>query len=116
MKPTTIAKGIFNPISIAILVILIGISGGLYYINVINMTTMVSLLILSVLIASSIHIANQWEKAVVLRMGKYQGLKGPGLFLIIPIVDRIDHIPGTGICFPEGAVNHILVFLRCPRP
>lgn len=43
----------------------------------------------AVLIASSIRIANQWDKAVVLRLGKFRGLKGPGLFLIIPIVDRI---------------------------
>jgi regulator of protease activity HflC (stomatin/prohibitin superfamily) len=41
------------------------------------------------LIANSIRIANQWEKAVILRMGKFVGLKGPGLFLIIPIVDRV---------------------------
>jgi regulator of protease activity HflC (stomatin/prohibitin superfamily) len=37
----------------------------------------------------ALKIANQWEKAVVLRLGKFQGLKGPGIFLIIPIVDTI---------------------------
>jgi regulator of protease activity HflC (stomatin/prohibitin superfamily) len=42
------------------------------------------------LIAASLKIADQWEKAVVLRMGKFRGLRGPGLFLIIPIIDRID--------------------------
>jgi hypothetical protein len=35
----------------------------------------------------AIKIARQWEKAVVLRMGKMLGLKGPGLFWIIPILD-----------------------------
>lgn len=39
-----------------------------------------------------IKVANQWEKAVVLRFGKMQGLKGPGLFFIIPIVDEISHL------------------------
>lgn len=34
-------------------------------------------------------VASQWEKAVVLRLGKFNGLKGPGLFWIIPIVDTI---------------------------
>jgi len=34
-------------------------------------------------------IADQWEKAVVLRMGKFAGLKGPGRFWIVPIVDTI---------------------------
>ena len=37
----------------------------------------------------AIQIARQWEKAVVLRMGKFHGLKGPGLFWIVPIIDTI---------------------------
>jgi regulator of protease activity HflC (stomatin/prohibitin superfamily) len=35
----------------------------------------------------AIKVAQQWEKAVVLRLGKYRGLRGPGLFWIVPIVD-----------------------------
>ncbi len=42
-----------------------------------------------------VKVADQWEKAVVLRFGRFVGLRGPGLFLIVPIVDRasawIDH-------------------------
>jgi regulator of protease activity HflC (stomatin/prohibitin superfamily) len=37
----------------------------------------------------AIKLAKQWEKAVVLRFGKFRGLKGPGIFWIIPIVDTI---------------------------
>jgi len=37
----------------------------------------------------AIKIASQWEKAVVLRFGKFRGLFGPGFFWIIPIVDTI---------------------------
>jgi regulator of protease activity HflC (stomatin/prohibitin superfamily) len=37
----------------------------------------------------SVRVANQWERAVVLRLGRYQGLKGPGLFWVIPLVDRV---------------------------
>jgi regulator of protease activity HflC (stomatin/prohibitin superfamily) len=37
----------------------------------------------------AIKIASQWEKAVVLRFGKFNGLYGPGLFWIVPIVDTI---------------------------
>ncbi len=37
----------------------------------------------------ALKIADQWEKAVVLRFGKYRGLLGPGLFWIIPIVDTV---------------------------
>lgn len=37
----------------------------------------------------AIKVARQWEKAVVLRMGKMRGLKGPGIFWIIPILDSV---------------------------
>jgi regulator of protease activity HflC (stomatin/prohibitin superfamily) len=37
----------------------------------------------------SVRVANQWERAVVLRLGRYQGLKGPGPFWMVPLVDRV---------------------------
>jgi regulator of protease activity HflC (stomatin/prohibitin superfamily) len=37
----------------------------------------------------ALKVASQWEKAVVLRLGKFHGLRGPGVFWIIPIVDSI---------------------------
>ena len=37
----------------------------------------------------ALKVANQWEKAVVLRLGKFHGLKGPGMFWIIPIMDAV---------------------------
>ena len=37
----------------------------------------------------ALKVASQWEKAVVLRLGRFHGLRGPGLFWIIPIVDTI---------------------------
>jgi regulator of protease activity HflC (stomatin/prohibitin superfamily) len=37
----------------------------------------------------AIKVADQWQRAIVLRMGKYAGLRGPGLFHIIPVVDTI---------------------------
>jgi regulator of protease activity HflC (stomatin/prohibitin superfamily) len=43
----------------------------------------------------AIKVAQQWEKAVLLRLGKFKGLRGPGLFVILPVVDStvnwIDH-------------------------
>jgi regulator of protease activity HflC (stomatin/prohibitin superfamily) len=47
-----------------------------------------SFLVASVL-SASLKVANQWDKAVVLRMGKFQALRGPGLFFIIPVIDSI---------------------------
>jgi regulator of protease activity HflC (stomatin/prohibitin superfamily) len=37
----------------------------------------------------SVRVANQWEKCAVLRFGKYYGLRGPGIFHIIPIIDTV---------------------------
>jgi len=45
--------------------------------------------LLALFIAGAVKIADQWEKAVVLRLGRYLGLRGPGLFYIIPVIDRV---------------------------
>jgi SPFH domain/Band 7 family protein len=45
--------------------------------------------LLGLLLAQSPKIARQWERAIVLRLGKFVGLRGPGLFWIIPFVDSI---------------------------
>ena len=49
----------------------------------------VPLTLLAFLVLSAIKVAKQWEKAVVLRLGKFVGLKGPGLFWIVPIIDSV---------------------------
>jgi len=56
----------------------------------------VTILILAALyMLYSLKVAQQWEKAVLLRLGKYKGLRGPGIFWIVPILDNttnwIDH-------------------------
>ena len=45
--------------------------------------------VIALIVSAAIKIADQWEKAVVLRLGKFHALKGPGLFFIIPIVDTV---------------------------
>jgi regulator of protease activity HflC (stomatin/prohibitin superfamily) len=45
----------------------------------------------ALLLGSSIKYTDQWEKAVVLRFGRYRGLRGPGLFAVLPVVDRIGY-------------------------
>jgi regulator of protease activity HflC (stomatin/prohibitin superfamily) len=47
------------------------------------------LIIVGLLVPQSLMMANEWERAVVLRAGKLQAMRGPGLFLIIPIVDTV---------------------------
>lgn len=50
------------------------------------------------LIASSaIKVADQWDRAVILRLGKFRALKGPGLFGIIPIIDTVPYWVDTRV-------------------
>jgi regulator of protease activity HflC (stomatin/prohibitin superfamily) len=48
-----------------------------------------ALILLGVLIPASLKMANQWERAVVLRLGKLQKIAGPGMFVIIPVLDQV---------------------------
>ena len=41
--------------------------------------------------SASIRVADQWDRAVVLRLGEFQDLRGPGLFFIIPVIDTIPY-------------------------
>ncbi len=43
----------------------------------------------ALLVGMSLKMANTWERFVVLRAGKLQGVRGPGLFLLIPVIDRV---------------------------
>ncbi len=49
----------------------------------------VILIVVVALLAMAIKIANQWERAVVLFLGRFIGIKGPGIFLIVPILSRV---------------------------
>lgn len=42
-------------------------------------------------VASSIKYTDQWEKAVLLRLGRFRGLRGPGFFGVVPILDRVGY-------------------------
>ena len=55
------------------------------------------LLFIVMIVASGIRVIKEWERAPVLRLGRYTGLKGPGLFYIIPFVDRIPNIVSTRV-------------------
>ena len=46
---------------------------------------------IALIVSCSIKVADQWEKAVVLRLGGFQSLRGPGLFFIIPVIDTIPY-------------------------
>ncbi len=53
-----------------------------------NALTVVAAVVAGVLAAMAVHIAQQWEKVVVLRLGKFNRVSGPGLFWTVPIVEQ----------------------------
>jgi regulator of protease activity HflC (stomatin/prohibitin superfamily) len=48
-----------------------------------------AMMLVGIYILFALKVASQWEKAIVLRLGKFHGLRGPGLFWNIPIIDTI---------------------------
>lgn len=51
----------------------------------------VATFIIALIISMCIRVADQWNRAVVLRLGRFRGLRGPGLFFIVPIIDVIPY-------------------------
>ena len=49
----------------------------------------VVMILLALYFLFAIKVASQWDKAVVLRLGRFRGLRGPGLFWILPIIDAV---------------------------
>jgi regulator of protease activity HflC (stomatin/prohibitin superfamily) len=47
--------------------------------------------VLALIVAAAIRVADQWDRAVILRLGQFRALRGPGLFFIIPIFDAIPY-------------------------
>ena len=90
MTTNVINKGWFNPISLSVLLILVIVSAVLYVSKIINIPVFILLLLLSGLVTSAIRIADQWERAVVLRMGK-------AALEVQEYQKAIEHITQTGL-------------------
>ncbi len=51
--------------------------------------TLIALLIVLVILSQAIKIVREYERVVIFRLGRFSGVKGPGIFLIIPFIDRV---------------------------
>src|SRR5262245_18141724 len=63
--------------------------GGAISIAIANPSPLGVMIVLGALAMPSPKIAQQWERAVVMRFGRFTGLRGPGLFWILPFVDHV---------------------------
>jgi regulator of protease activity HflC (stomatin/prohibitin superfamily) len=77
-----------NPISALIFVIFIGGAVGAFIAHF-PPAVPVILVLVGIFLGYSIKMAQQWERAVVLRLGKLHAVKGPGLFILVPIFDAV---------------------------
>jgi regulator of protease activity HflC (stomatin/prohibitin superfamily) len=76
---------IFFAISILLIVLLDYLEAG----EPLIVGEMIVVNLIAVYLLFAVKIADQWEKAVILRLGRFVGLRGPGLFWIAPIIDKI---------------------------
>ena len=86
-RPLKEGAKIMNPITLFLTVacIAIGVAlGAMGYLY-----AGIAVVVVAVVIASALKMANTWEKFVILRAGKLRGVKGPGLFLIVPVIDHV---------------------------
>jgi regulator of protease activity HflC (stomatin/prohibitin superfamily) len=63
--------------------------GGLISLAIRNPVPVIVMGIVGAIAMQSPKVAQQWERAIVLRLGRYQGMRGPGLFWIVPFVDTV---------------------------
>src|SRR5215471_9658077 len=54
-----------------------------------NRAPLVTGLMVGIYLLFSLKVADQWEKVAVLRLGRYIGLRGPGMFHVIPVIDTL---------------------------
>jgi regulator of protease activity HflC (stomatin/prohibitin superfamily) len=86
--------GVNNALAAAVFVILLIISGAIaalvgLALPVLGVLVFIVEFIISFLIAAAIKVADQWERGLVLRLGRFVGIRGPGLFLVAPILERV---------------------------
>src|SRR4029453_244625 len=77
-----------NVIAMAILILAIA-AGTLIYLSTGSVGALVTTVIAGFVLAQSPRVAQQWERAIVLRVGRFIGLRGPGLFWVVPFIDRV---------------------------
>ena len=77
-----------NVISVVLLLALAGV-GVLSFLSAGSIAALVVGAGLGILASRSPQVAKQWERAAVLRLGRYRGLRGPGVFWMIPFVDHV---------------------------
>jgi regulator of protease activity HflC (stomatin/prohibitin superfamily) len=86
---------IANPISLAIVSVLSGLGalailGGLVVLGAI-------MIVIAIIVLAALKMVRQWERAIILRAGRFHAVEGPGLFAIVPILDNVAAVIDTRV-------------------
>ena len=85
-----------NSVATLIFIVILGV-GGIFAFATANVSYVggigiaVVTLLIAIVASSSTKVADQWDRAVVLRLGRFHVVRGPGIFLMIPVTDKISH-------------------------
>jgi len=79
-----------HPVTIVVFVVVLA-AGLLLGVGLQSVAIGAAVSALAVLLLISFRVARQWQKAVILRLGRYEGLKGPGFFYILPFIDTVPY-------------------------
>jgi regulator of protease activity HflC (stomatin/prohibitin superfamily) len=79
-----------HPVTIVVFVLMVA-AGVILGVGFESTAIAAAAIVLAVLFVLSFRVARQWQKAVILRLGKYLDLKGPGFFFIFPVVDTVPY-------------------------
>lgn len=85
-----------NSLAVLVFFIILGLGGSFAYVTaafseVAGTGVAIVTFVVAVITSSAIKIADQWDRAVILRLGRFHALRGPGLFFIIPVIDVIPY-------------------------
>jgi hypothetical protein len=82
---------------VTLLLLAAGIGTGLYLIEaqhrtVLGPATIIAGVIVAALWSLSAKLLAEWDRGVVLRLGRFRGIRGPGFFMVVPIIDRVARV------------------------
>ena len=87
---TRVEVGPMNRVAVTAFAICVG-AGAITSEMIHNRATLVAGCLIGVYLLFAIKVAQQWEKVALMRLGKYVGLRGPGLFHVVPVFESISH-------------------------
>ena len=103
----------FNVVAVTIFIVAAG-AGLVLTLQTNNPYWVAGGILLGVLLAQAPRVAQQWERAVVLRLGRFVGLQGPGLFWIVPFVDKIGRVVDQRVITTSFAAEQTLTMDTVP--